>query len=260
MSQVIRLKKGFDINLAGKAQKNIVDLPMPDTIAVKPSDFIGLERPKVLVKEGEKVQAGTPIIQDKRFPEIIFASPVSGEIAEVVRGEKRALKEIRILADREISYVQQKSFTPSDITSLSRDEVVNHMLQGGLWPYMIQRPFAVIANPKDNPSDIYISGFDSSPLAPDYGVTLKGEEKYFQAGVDVLNRISEGKVHLSTSADREMPNTFSQTRGIQAHKFSGPHPSGNVGIQIHHIKALNKGDLVWTIKPFAVVALGKVIP
>ncbi len=257
MSQIIRLKKGFEINLAGEAKREILNREQPETFSVKPTDFVGVLRPKALVKPGDNVKAGTPVFSGKNYPGVNFASPVSGEVADVVRGEKRALLEIRILADKDIEYETFDQFTPSDLNNADPEALKKEILDSGLWPFIIQRPFAVIADPNDSPKAIYISGFDSNPLSADYGMTLKGEEKYFQAGIDALGKLTEGQVHLSISSDREVASIFSQITGVQSHKFHGPHPSGNVGVQIHHIDSIVKGDLVWTVKPEGVVKIGK---
>jgi Na+-transporting NADH:ubiquinone oxidoreductase subunit A len=257
MSQIVRLKKGFEINLTGAAKKEIFPGDQPETFALKPGNFLGVKRPKTLVKEGESVKAGTPIFEGKNCPDVVFASPVSGEVVEILRGEKRALLEIRILADREVKFKEFRKYTPSELNNADPKEIKDQILHSGLWPCLIQRPFAIVADPSEMPKSIFISGFDTSPLAVDYGLTLKGEEKYFQAGIDALAKLTEGQIHLSICADREVASVFSQIQNIQFHKFSGPHPSGNVGVHIHHIEPINKGDLIWTIKPHGVVMIGK---
>lgn len=257
MSVNIKLKKGFDINLAGKAEKNVVQVPMSDTYALKPEEFIGFVKPKLLVKEGDKVKAGQALYFDKSLESIKFASPVSGEIVEIRRGEKRRLLEIVVKADGSQAYVQNKTYSASEISNLSVEETKKAMLEGGVWPCLIQRPFSVIANPEDAPKAIFISGFDSAPLAPDYSVVLKGEEENFKIGIEVLKKLTEGTVHLNLSADAEVTNAYSGANGIQLNKISGPHPAGNVGVQIHHIAPINKGEIVWTLNPQSVVVIGR---
>jgi Na+-transporting NADH:ubiquinone oxidoreductase subunit A len=257
MSKIIRLKKGFDINLAGKAEKTISSDVHPETFAIKPLDFPSLERPKLLVNEGDAVKAGTLLFYDKKKPYIKVSAPVSGEVVEIIRGEKRRLEEIRILPDKDYQYEAFKAHSPSDINNLDAEEAKKQIIEAGMWVNIIQRPFGIIANPEDEPKGIYVSGFDSHPLAANTGLTLKGEERYFQAGVDVLNKLCSGNVNLGLNADEEVPSVFAQTKNVNVYKFSGPHPSGNVGIQIHHIEPINKGDVVWTLKPVAVIWLGK---
>jgi len=257
MIETIRIKKGFDINLKGKAEKRIEEISPPETYALKPTDFIGIERPKLLVKEGDTVQAGTPILFCKKNEKIKYVSPVSGEIAEIVRGEKRKLLEIRILADKDIKYASAKKYSSSEINGLSKQEVANILCDHGIWPNIIQRPYGIIANPEDEPRDIFVSGYDSSPLAPDYDFVYQGQEQYIQTGIDILNKFISRQVHLTVDANAEFSKVFSHLKGINLHKISGPHPSGNVGIQIHHIKAINKGDILWTTTPFGLAQIGK---
>jgi Na+-transporting NADH:ubiquinone oxidoreductase subunit A len=257
MSKTVKLKKGFDIKLVGKAEKQLENFSPAKTFAVKPTDFIGMQRPKVSVNEGDTVKAGTPILFDKALDKVLYVAPVSGEVVEVKRGEKRKLLEIKILADKEISYEEFQKHTESSLQSLAKEEAIKQMTQGGVWPQLIQRPFGVVANPEDSPKAIFISGFDTHPLAADAGFALQGEEKYFQAGITVLSKLTSGKVHLNLNAEGEVPAVFSNVKGVEINKFSGPHPAGNVGIQIHHIDPINKGEIAWTISPFGVVQIGK---
>ncbi|MDQ3534565.1 MAG: Na(+)-translocating NADH-quinone reductase subunit A [Bacteroidota bacterium] len=257
MSKIIKVKKGFNINLAGKAEKVIANSPQPETFAVKPIDFLGIKRPKVLVNVGDNIKAGTPILLDKKNERILYTAPVSGEVVEIRRGEKRKLLEIVILADKTIEFVDFKKHNSSEITSLNKDTVKEIILSGGVWPYIIQRPFGIIANPDDVPKSIFISGFDTHPLAPDYHFMFKGDVASFQAGIDILRKLTSGQVHLSTNADAEVSPIFAQAKGVENHEFRGPHPAGNVGIQIHHIDPINKGDIVWTVQPFGVILIGR---
>lgn len=256
MSKQIKLKKGFDINLAGKPASNVEEGVKSDEFAIKPPNFLGFKKPKVLVGAGDKVKAGQPLYFDKSAPAIQFASPVSGEVVEVKRGEKRRLLEIVVKADEELEFESFKSYSVSEINNVSADEAKTLMLQAGVWPNIIQRPYAVIANPEDAPKSIFISGFDSSPLAPDYSVIFKGNEDAFKAGVEVLKKFSSN-VHLNIDGNAEVNSVFSAASGVQVNKVSGPHPAGNVGVQIHHIDPINKGEIVWTVNPFGVIQIGK---
>ncbi len=257
MGKFIQLKKGFTINLAGKAAPKIIDTISPDTFVIKPTDFNGLYMPKVVVKEGDSVKAGSPLFHDKKFENIQFASPVSGEIVEVKRGEKRKLLEIKILADKKTEYEIFKKYTVSDIANASTDEIKNHILKAGAWPNLVQRPFGIIADPNAKPKAIHISAFDTHPLAPDYSVVFRGQDQFFQVGVDVLKKLTSGAVHVNTHSTSEISTVFSQVKGAEVNKFSGQHPVGCVGVQIHHIDPINKGDIVWTINPQGVIEIGK---
>lgn len=257
MSKVIKINKGLDINLAGKAREELVTDVKPDTYALKPTDFHGIARPKLLVEEGQKVKAGTPILFDKLNEKAMFCAPVSGEIATVVRGEKRKLLEVRILADAEMEFEAFDTFTPSDLQSLSKDKAVEQMLKGGVWPHLVQRPYGVIAHPDAEPKAIHVSAFDSHPLAAHAAYALQGEDQNFQAGLTVLSKLTSGTLHLNTDAKAEVSPIFERAQGVQVNKFKGPHPAGNVGVQIHHLDPINKGDVVWTISPQGVTEIGR---
>lgn len=259
MSDIIKIKKGFNINLAGKAELKVIEDKLPETVAIKPTDFHDILRPKVVVEVGDTVKAGTPVLFDKRNENIKYTAPVSGEVIEVKRGEKRKLLEIIILVDKQIEYVSFPRHTISDLKSITREDVQEALLKSGVWPQIIQRPFGIVADPETTPKSIFISGFDTHPLAPDYDFLLKDQGQYFQAGIDILKKFTTGHVHLSISSDKEVSKIFTKATGVELHKFSGPHPSGNVGVQIHHIDPVNKGDIVWTINPYGVVQIGKLI-
>lgn len=256
MSVNIKLKKGFDINLAGKPEAGTVEVVTAETYAVKPAEFVGYVKPKVLVKEGDKVKAGQTLYFDKSQEAIKFNSPVSGEVKEIKRGAKRKLLEIIIQADGSEDAIEFKKYSSSEIASLSAEDAKAALLEGGVWPQLIQRPYAVIADPNDAPKAIFISGFSSAPLAPDYGVLLQGEDENFKAGIEVLKKLTSGSVHLNVDAATEVISAYS-TSGATINKVSGPHPAGNVGVQIHHLDPMNKGEIAWTINPYGVVQIGR---
>ncbi|MFC2132871.1 Na(+)-translocating NADH-quinone reductase subunit A, partial [Bacteroidota bacterium] len=253
MSKVIKIKKGLDINLKGKAEKILTTADRSDSYAVKPTDFTGIT-PKLLVKPDHKVNAGSPLFFDKNNPDVLFTSPVSGVVTSINRGERRRILEIVIKADKKTSYENFKKAEPAD---LSREEITENLIKSGLWPCILQRPYSVIANPKDEPKAIFISCFDTAPLAPDYDFILNGEEENFQRGIDALRKLTKGKVHLNVNARFAIAPVFKNTKGIVINSFDGPHPAGNVGIQIHHIDPINKGDLVWVVNPQDVMLIGR---
>jgi Na+-transporting NADH:ubiquinone oxidoreductase subunit A len=259
MSQTIKLNKGFDINLAGKAENKISEIEQPETFALKPAEFNHITMAKMLVKEGDNVKAGTPIFFEKTMEEVMFCAPVSGEIIAVNRGEKRKVLEIRILADKEVEFEKSKSYSISEVSNLDRDKAQSLLLSGGVWPNIIQRPYGCVADPSDTPRAIFISAFDSHPQAPDYSFIFEGNEQYFQAGVNVLKKFTSGIIHLNTSATAEVSQLFAKAENVQHNKFSGKHPAGNVGVQIHHIDPINKGDIVWTITPQGVIEIGRLL-
>ncbi|MEP1031938.1 Na(+)-translocating NADH-quinone reductase subunit A [Ekhidna sp.] len=257
MSQTIKLKKGFDINLAGKAENKTIEVTQPDTFALKPTDFSGLSRPKLVVKEGDNVKAGSPVFFERNVEDILYTSPVSGEIVEIKRAEKRKVLEVKILADKQVEFEKFKAYAASEISNLSKEDALEQLKKSGGWTNIIQRPYGCVANPEDSPKSIFISTFDSSPLAPDYSYVLQGQEQYFQAGIEVLNKFTAGTVHLNVDGKAEVSQLFSNTKNVQLNNINGPHPAGNVGVQIHHIDPIAKGDIVWTVNPVGVAIIGK---
>lgn len=249
MSKAIKIKKGVDIKLVGAAENKISPAQRSNVYAIKPDDFFGTI-PKLMVKQGETVKAGTPLFYDKKRDKIKFTAPVSGEIVEIKRGDKRKILEVRILADSEISY---ETYTPWT-SGGNREALVDTMLGLGLWPFITQRPYGIIASPDDTPRDIYISGFDTAPLSADNEIALKGEVDNFKAGLEALKVLSGGHVHLGV---RKGSTLYTDINGVEKTEFSGPHPSGNVGVQIHHTKPINKGEIIWTVNPADVAIIGK---
>jgi Na+-transporting NADH:ubiquinone oxidoreductase subunit A len=253
MPEKIKIRKGFDIKLKGEAEKIFVKAKMAELFGVKPPDFHGIT-PKLAVKVGDAVKAGSVLFFDKSRPEIKFTSPVSGIVQTINRGERRRILEVILKADGLSKYENFKADQPSEI---SRDKVISKILDSGLWPTLIQRPYNIIASPGDTPKSIFISAFDTAPLAPDYDFLVKGMEKEFQIGIDALAKLTDGKIHLNVDSQYPPSNVFTEARGVQINKFRGPHPAGNVGTQIHFVEPLNKGDLIWTIKPQDVIAIGR---
>lgn len=253
MGNKINIRKGLDIRLEGEPDKVLINLEMPEVISINPDDFFNI-KPKVLVSQGDQVKAGTPIMFDKNNPEVMITSPVSGEIAEVIRGNKRKLMEIRILADKETSYLPFRSGSPEDF---SKEEIKEILCKSGAWNFIRQRPFTNVAHPDKTPKALFISGFDTAPLAPDQEYAIHGQENEFAAGLAVLNKLMDGKVHLSVHEKKNTSPAFIQAKGVKVNTFSGPHPSGNVGVQIHHIDPINKGEYVWYTYPQDVVCIGR---
>ena len=252
MSTNFIIKKGLDIKLLGEAEKTIVDLNA-EKFAVKPPDFIGCF-PKVIVKEGDDVKAGTPLYFDKYRDNIIFTSPVSGKVEAIKRGPKRRLLEIIIDSDGKNEAID---FGSSKINSLKKDEIVEKMLKSGVWPVLRQRPYSVIANPNETPKAIFVAAYDTSPLAPDFDLIVHGQGDEFQAGLDVLTKLTEGIVHLNVDANRTTSKVFLNSKNVQINTFSGPHPSGNVSVHISKVDPINKGDIVWYLYPQDVLTIGK---
>lgn len=253
MSKDIKIKKGLDIKLVGEAEKILENAVTSNTFAIKPEDFHGIT-PKLLAKEGSKVKAGEPIFYNKSNEAVKFVSPVSGEIIEIKRGEKRKILSIKIKADKDQKFVDYGKF---NLDSAKLDDVKSHLLSSGCWPFIKQRPYDIIANPDRAPKSIFISAHASAPLTADYNFTLKGKEAELQAAITALGKLTEGKIHVGIGDKEYSP--FNGIHGIKIHFVKGPHPSGNVGTLINKIDPVNKGEVVWTVNPQDLVVIGELL-
>lgn len=255
MSKTIKIRKGLNIKLKGEADKVVNAIDLTNQFSIKPTDFHGVT-PKMVVKEGEKVKAGDVVFYNKYQEEVKFCSPVSGEITAIVRGAKRRILEVQITADSNIQYAEMNKI---DSKSASKEDAKAFLLASGLWPFIKTRPIDVIANPNDEPKAIFISAFDSSPLAPDYDFVLHGESENFQTGLDLISKLTDGKTHLTLNNSSKSEEVFKNATGVVHHSINGLHPAGNVGTQIHHIDPINKGERVWTVNALDVAMIGKIV-
>lgn len=253
MPQVYKIRKGLNISLAGKAEKFFGTVNPSEFYAVKPGDFHGLV-PKLEVKEGSEVKAGTTLFVDKNRPEIRFTSPVSGKVTGINRGERRAILEVIVRADNNLAY---ESFVAANPHSLKREDIINNLLFSGVWPVIKQRPYDIVANPVDIPKSIFISAYDTSPLAPDYDFVIQGAEADFQVGVNALASLTKGKVHINVNDEYPASHAFTQAHNAQTNYFRGPHPAGNVSVHIQHVDPLNKGEVIWVVSPQDVITIGR---
>ena len=249
MSEVVKLRKGLNIKLKGSAEKALDKLPVPATVALKPTDFPGLT-PKLSVKVDAEVKAGDALFYDKYHPEILFTAPLGGKVVSINRGERRKILEVVIATDEKVGSAEFKKADPS---TLSAEEVKEQILKSGVWPFIKKRPYGIIANPEEKPKAIYISTFDTAPLAPDYNFVIDGQLDTFQVGVNALAQLTKGKVNLGVSKD----SAFTSVKNVEFNTFEGPHPAGNVGIQIANTSPLNKGEVVWTISVQDVLFIGR---
>ncbi len=255
---VHRFTKGHDILLEGAAEGAIEDAEV-NTFAIQPKNFIGMSPiPKVTVEVGDNVKAGDILFFDKKRPEVKYAAPVSGEVIAVNRAEKRSIAEVVILKDKDMQYRSIESF---DLANGSREELVNYLLEGGAWPLIRQRPYNVVADPSETPVNIFVSTFDSAPLAPNLNLVVEGQEAAFQKGLDVLNQLTGGAVYLGLDArtGNEPAAAFRNASGVEKQWFNGPHPSGNVGIQIHHTMPVDAQMKAWTVDVQGVITIGKLL-
>lgn len=249
MANVIKIKKGLDINLKGKASEVLLNGGKSETYAIVPDFYSGV-LPKVVAKVGDKVKAGSVLMIDKNRPEIKFVSPVSGEVTAVNRGAKRKVLSIVVTPDAQIEY---EEFGKKNVASLKGDEVKEAMLNAGMWPFVMQRPYDIVATPGETPRDIFVSAFYSAPLAPDFNYLVKGQEADFQTGLDALAKLTTGKVYVGIRKG----SAVQQVKGVELVEIEGPHPAANASVLINHTKPINKGETVWTVDPANVIIIGR---
>lgn len=242
MPKTIRIHKGLDIKLLGEASKTVTE-KATNYIALKPADFRGVI-PKLDVQEGDQVKAGSVLFHDKNNEQLLFTSPVSGSVVQIIRGPKRIIQEICIQREGEMEY---EDFGKADPSKLTRGEVIDRLTSSGVWPVIRQRPYSVIANPSQSPKSIFVSGFDSAPLAPDSGFVLRDAYPECQTGLNALTRLTDGKVYLCMKHSSGQNISFNPDPKVEVTYFSGPHPSGNVSVQIHHLDPINKGETIWYV-------------
>ncbi len=250
---LIKIKKGLDIRLKGKPELQLETLNDSGLYAIKPTDFPGLT-PKLAVKVDDEVKAGSALFYNKHHQEVKFTSPVSGNVVAINRGERRRILEVVVESDGKNGSLE---FKKGDPKNLSREEIKETLLKSGLWPFIRQRPFNIIAHPEESPRAIFLSAFDSAPLAPDNEFILKGQKTSLQTGINALGILTDGKVHVGIRKGSALESVFATISGIELNEFEGPHPAGTVGVQIHHIAPINKAEIVWVIQPQDVLAIGK---
>lgn len=252
MSKEIKISKGLDIHLIGEAQLETKEVLTPKTVALKPLDYVGIT-PKLLVKVGDRVEVGTPVFYSKEKPNVKFVSPVSGQVQEVKRGDKRVIQEIIITNDGQNT---AKDFGQSSLAEMSKEDIKAKMLESGLWTLLRQRPYDVIPNEESVPKYIIVKGFESSPLASDYNYILKGEKAALQLGIDVLKKLTETTLYLSVNPQTTCEDILS-LQNVEKICFKGKHPYGNVSVQAEKISPINKGERIWYISLLDVKTIGQ---
>jgi Na+-transporting NADH:ubiquinone oxidoreductase subunit A len=249
MSKDIRIRKGFNLNLDGEANKILVDIHPSKTFALKPADFFS-STPKLLVKEGVKVEKGTPLFFAKENPRVHFVSPVSGEVTAIVRGAKRKILEVVVTQDDSAAAVKHEI---PELNALDQNQTKEILLKAGAWPFITQRPYGTIARPEDTPKAIFVSTYTTAPLDVDYDFLLKNNKTEFQKGIDVLAKLTD---NLTLTADASFKGLFENIENANIVGVSGNHPAGNVGVQIHHLAPVNAGETVWVVNPEDVANIG----
>ena len=252
MASRIKIKKGLDIPLMGEAQEAFLGEVKSDVLKICPEDFIGVT-PKLSVRVGDEVKAGEALMYDRNHPSVKVASPISGVVTAIDRGAKRRILNITVERKGENEYVD---YGIKNALSMQPDEVKKQILDAGLWFFVKQRPYDVVANPDKDPRDIFVTGFSTAPLAPSYDFILKDQDKDVQAGLDALSKLTKGKVYLSVSP-KTTSSSLKNAKNVVVTEFEGPHPAGNVGVQINHIEPINSGETVWTLNVLDVAIIGR---
>ena len=250
MANVIKLRKGLDINLKGKANFETIRRIDSSEIALVPDSFGGVT-PKVIVREGDCVKAGDALFVDKKYPEMKFASPISGTVKAVVRGDRRKVLYVKVKADETQQFVD---FGIKDIEKLDGRAIKEALLASGLFSFIQQLPYAVTTTSDTMPKAIFVSAFRDMPLASDFEVELEGNEKDFQTGLTALSKIQKTYLGLSV---HQTASVLVNAKDVEINVFDGKCPAGNVGVQVNHIDPINKGEVVWTIDPAAVIFFGR---
>ena len=250
MVNVVKLRKGLNINLKGKAIQKKVTIELPSEIGLVPAAFEGVV-PKVVVNEGDSVKVGDALFVNKAFPEIKFASPVSGKVTKVVRGDRRKVLCVKVQVANEQQYVD---FGIKDLSKLNGEDVKRSLLDAGLFGYINQLPYAISTNPEVHPEAIFVSALRDMPLASDFEVELEGNEEAFQVGLSALSKIA--KVHLGIGPNQSN-RSLTEAADVEVTIYDGPCPAGNVGVQINHTRPITKGEVIWTIDPTTVIFIGR---
>ena len=250
MSNNIDLKRGLDIPISGVSDLIVAKRVVTDRIALEPSNYKGL-LPRLLVREGDAVLAGSPVMADKKNPDILVTSPVSGTVSGIVRGDKRKLLAVIITP---AANQESIDFGTKDVDTATYDEIREALLKSGLWTALIQRPYGIMADPTIKPKAIFVSMFSTAPLAADTAFTLGMEKDFIQTGLTALGKLTDGTVHVCVN---NADSPFAGFQNVQTHVVTGKHPAGNVGVQISHIDPIAKDETVWTIAPALVAAIGK---
>lgn len=248
MANVIRIKKGLDIPLAGMVSDKELSLDTPESYGITPDNFHGLI-PRLSVQVGDRVLAGSPVMYHRTTPELLLTSPVSGEVVNIVRGAKRKILYVEIKADPRMSY---KEFNVQDVARLNSEETLSLLLESGLFALIKQRPYDIVANPHQRPRDIFVTGCFTAPLMPNALSLIQEDKQYLQVAVDALSKLTEGSVYVSRSKGDNL-----ELKGVETYEVEGPHPAGNVGVLINHVAPINKGEVVWTLSLTELTLIGR---
>ena len=248
---MIKLKKGLDIPLAGSPKQEISTGNTINTVAVLGEEYIGM-RPTMAVEVGDTVKKGQVLFEDKKTPGVKFTAPVAGTVKEINRGAKRVLQSVVIEAAGNDA-VQFAKYSANELAGISREQVVQNMVDSGLWVALRTRPFSQTPAIDSTPRAIFVNAMDTNPLAADPEVVIAADSEAFSHGLTVLAKLTEGKLYLSKKAGANIPSVAQ----AQVAEFDGPHPAGLVGTHIHLLDPVSAKKVVWHIGYQDVIAIGK---
>jgi Na+-transporting NADH:ubiquinone oxidoreductase subunit A len=254
MAVDIKVKRGLKLKLKGEAEKKKSKALKSKTYAIIPDNFHGLVPKMLIKKEGTTVKAGEPLFYSKYNEDTKVVSPVSGKLKEIERGARRRILRIIIEADEQFDYVEHQTVDP---LSADSGDLKKHIFNSGCGIFFTQRPYGIPVNAEDTPKAIYISAFNTTPLGADFEFILEDRKEHFQNGINALTRITEGKVYLGVN--KKSKSFLHDIQNAEILKVSGPHPAGNVGVQIQKTNPINKGEKVWTIRPEDVAIIGELL-
>lgn len=248
-----KIRQGLDLPITGKPQQSIEDGPKVRSVAVVGFDYHGM-KPTMAVQVGDKVKLGQQLFSDKKTPGVIYTAPASGTIAAINRGERRVFQSIVIDVEGDEAEIFAH-YSADQLVSIQREKVVETLVNSGLWTALRTRPFSKVPAIDSEPASIFVTAIDTNPLAADPSVIIAERSEAFANGLDVLSRLTAGKVFVCHAAGSELPK--GKASNVQAEAFGGPHPAGNAGTHIHYLDPVSDKKTVWTIGYQDVTAIGE---
>ncbi len=250
---MIKITKGLALPISGEPNQSIEDAPKVTEVALLGEDYIDLKA-KMIIRIGHKVKCGDPIWSDKKNQGVVFTAPASGTVSHINRGAKRKLLSVVIEIEGD-EYKSFKQYPTSEFDSLSREQVVENLVESGLWPAFRTRPFSKIPAIDSQPAAIFVSIMDTNPLAADPLVVIAEKAAAFNQGLSLIKHLTEGELFVAYDGAKELSIEKNPVANYQA--FSGVHPAGNVGTHIHFLKPVNAKRCVWHIGYQDVIAIGE---
>ena len=250
-----KIKKGFDVQLVGKPSCELVDAVSAASIGLRPLDILGV-RWRLLVSEGDKVKRGAVLLESKQDTDFKFRATAAGTISKIVLGDRRFVDNIIIDVDNNGEVEQLKKYDLSKIASLSADVIINHLKDTGLIAHLIQRPFSKMADASVKPKSIFVNGMNTGPFLVDASVVVDDAPEAFQAGIDLLTKLTDGDVNLCIAKGTE--GSMKSIKNAAIHTFTGAHPAGNTSLHISKVDPMIPTDVIWTINAAELVQVGKV--